>query len=604
MWNDLLFSSLFFLAPLLVGFNFTKRISIAWSLGGIMFYLLFLTSSIIYHSYFLKYLLYIVFSFSVIHIAYKLSKNNITLAITTFIKKDRWLLGYLALILVLFSITYLGVWKQQTPYPLSLNWDIFEHLTVSNKIAGGLVTLLPSYITDTFTFNGYTTLFHTLLALPKVINNTYDLLGIYWFLEYWHYIILTITSFFLGRKVFNSNQAGLLASLLSGFIFNSSIIYNPLFVLPQTVSALLMIITTYDYLNEEPSTNSLKSLLNLLIPCIAIFMLHFVVGIVAVFILSIIFILKQNIFNISLNKTALLASALASLSFFSNLVGNLIITNREEANYFALNFSEKIGLIFDWYNMLIFLFLIGCVLIIKIGLLNQKILLIAGLIALAISLAPLSYFLKFYVIAGYFVNFIIAAGIMLILNSLPKKTTPFVLFWFGLVLSVMFFFNQNNYKESLYFQGFHSNISFQEIYTAYWLKERYDNALIISDPSTQYILESISGLNSQGGAYMNISTRNSLVKINALNNPMQVRNEISKIKDELNIENNIDYKTLLIVGGRYFAWHNLNYEQKKSFYYNIWRPYKINPDNLTYINFLANNFKIVYQNDELVIFEI
>ena len=55
-------------------------------------------------------------------------------------------------------VSYL-IWRMYSPYPSPLNWDIWEHQTAIHAILNGNISLLPSQLSDTFGFNGYTTLF-------------------------------------------------------------------------------------------------------------------------------------------------------------------------------------------------------------------------------------------------------------------------------------------------------------------------------------------------------------------------------------------------------------------------------------------------------------
>ncbi|MDO8504128.1 MAG: hypothetical protein Q7S60_05620 [bacterium] len=304
-----------------------------------------------------------------------------------------------------------------------------------------------------------------------------------------------------------------------------------------------------------------------------------------------------------------LSTLILGITLLSGLMGNIVITYREEAAYFALPLAKKLQFFSDWYGFSLPLFLpLGLWAIFKRrNDTNLHLIAIIGILSLALALAPFSYFLKFYVVGRYFIHIILVAGIVLLLRGLTKFTYILATIWIGLAFLVVFYLNQLSYKETLYFEGVYSHISVKEIRAALWLKNRYahENVMLLSDPGTQYVFEAISGLNSQGGSYMNFDSRAVLASIPGIENTTEVRSKLKTIEDNRSKKDESS-KKIIILSGRYFAWQSFPEDWKNSFYYNVWSPRKINPDNLIYINSLTQDpsFKVVYQNDEFVIIEL
>lgn len=516
----------------------------------------------------------------------------------------------ISIILIFTSITYFFTWKSQTPHPLSLNWDIFEHITVANKISSGSFSLLPSYISDTFTFNGYTTLFHTLLALPSIIFKT-SLYGVYWWLEYWHYLFTTIIIYWGSLYLFKDRGVALVSALISSLIFESNIVYSTLFLIPQTLVALIGFGSAINLAKMHDNIHqTVYKLIQLLIVSVFLLLTHFIVGAVAILLLTALIFYLYKV--TSKNLTAVLC-VLTILLFAGSAATGLnkliILTGREEAIHFSLSLLEKIEMFFNWYGLSIFLILpLGVYAIYRYA--SNRTLLFApvfAIILLALAFAPFSYSLKFYVLGRYWVHIILASGIWFLLSNLPKKLSLIAGVALILAFYIVFYFNQLSYKSNLYYQGYSSHTSINEVKAALWLKKYYakQNVLLISDPATMYVFEAISGLNTQGGAYTNQETRSKLIELHKLPDFSQIKERILEVQDTLPHEQ-IESKHLFIVSGRYLVWQSYPENWKNSFFYNVWKPQEIDLSKMSFVNFLSINpyFKIVYQNNELIIFEI
>lgn len=595
MLIDALASTIFFLLPAAIGSIFTARIYLSYFYGVVIYYIFFLAGFYLLNN----------FGLTGIFVAYVKTFILLTLIIFLIVcvkravfKKITWKREefFLISILIIFSAAnFFLIWKAQTPYPLTLNWDSYEHITLANTIAGGKFAFLPHFVSDTFTFDGYSTLFQTLLALPKMLFNL-NLVGIYWWIEYWFYLAVILTFFWVVKKITGNLEISFFGALLSSLIFQSSIVYIPLFLLPQTMAGLLSFITISSLIFSNNRS--------MVIAFVPIFLLHFIVGALAMTLFMLVWLIKSTKYKY-INHLLIIFFLLTLFSVISNIFGLWTITYREEADYFALSLGQKLTMLFQWYNLTLPLMLpAGVYLILKSESNIFKLLLVCCLFTLAVSLAPLSYFLKFFVIAGFFVNLILSLGLAFLLNFLPKTLRISTYAWIILIMFNVFTINQNKYKESLYYEGNYSQISKADLEASKWLSLNFPpDTFLISDPGTQYILETVSGLNSQGGAYMDIETREKLISLHYSKDPQKIHQTVYQINDLLS-NKGAPQKRLFIVGGRYFAWQNLTELQKKSFYYNIWRPHRIDYADIPYLNFLTSNFKVIYQNNELVILEI
>jgi hypothetical protein len=589
---DFFASLLFYITPYLFGRFFIKNIIASWLIGSLLIFASFFALSQI--------AVFFDLNFSVLMPTFLVGvsiTSLIFLIVDIFRKRVSFAIPDLEAILVLVfaSLLYFLVWKVNTPYPLVLNWDMYEHITLANLISQGKLSFLTTEISDTFTFNSYSPLFEVLLSIPKVIFQR-DLLGIYWWLEYFYYLFTIICSFWIAKKLFKDKLVATISSLISALVFQSFVVYAPLFLIPQTLTALLSI-----FLIREIKSLKLKFLIPGLV---TIFLMHYVVGFVAVAFLGLLYwIYKKGLGRP--NLIILDAIAVSMLMVLANFVFKWDILSIEEAEHFNFSLWEKLGFFSDWYGVGLFIpFVIGSIAIVVKRDFDKKIVLIFGLLTLGISLLPFSYFLKFYSLGGYFVNFIIAAGLVFLLGKLSKILKIAGVLWIILFLSFTFYKNQQNYKSSLQYNNLATQLSFQEIEAGKWLGLNSNkNQFLISDPSTQYIIESLSGVNTQGGAFMSLKTRKELISIKDSKKPEEIKKRLLSIKDKLG---NTGEEVIFVVGGRYFAWQNLSEKEQKSSYYNIWSPVRITPDDEKFIKTLdkSKQFKMIYRNNEISMFRI
>lgn len=591
MITDLIFSLAFYVAPYLTGRFFTKNPVFAWLIGGLVWFFLFFPISWICSWFGLDFssitrviiVAVSIFSLGKIFISLKIKRPKV---------EDKWLIAGL---IIFSSLIYFLIWKRNTPYPLQLNWDIYEHITLANLIAQGKIAFLTSTITDTFTFNSYSPLFHVLLSIPQIIFQK-SLLGIYWWLEYWFYLLIVIGSFVTALKLFNSKFTALAAGLVASLVFESMVVYSPLFLIPQTLVALVTVLVFKDLREIKPKY--------LFISGLFIFLLHYVVGFWCILVLAVSFLAyRQNLSKGFLNLVTFLSVFIASLLVASNFLGSWQVIEQEEAGHFTFQLWEKAGFILDWYGVgLIVLMLLGFIKIVKSQDVAQKLVLIFAILLLGVALAPISYFIKFYALGGYFVNLVIASGIGFLFLKLPKPLKALGLGYLVIILMLVFYKNQLVYKIPLHYKNFETQMSMEEVKAGEWLSQnKEEDYFLISDPGTQYILEAVSGVNTQGGAYMSLGSRQNLVHIKNSRDSEFIKKRLSKIQDKLDGSKK---QIIFVVGGRYFIWQKLPLDQKESTFYNVWSPRPLTKEDESYVDFLENHFELLYKNDELAIFKI
>lgn len=110
------------------------------------------------------------------------------------------------------------IWQWNSPYPF--NWDMYEHQTLINTMLAGNFHILPSYISDTFGFNGYTTLFHTLIALSQWLLKP-SIMFFWHSVSVLHLVFLSFISYRLTCRITKNTDVALIATLSCIFFFDS-----------------------------------------------------------------------------------------------------------------------------------------------------------------------------------------------------------------------------------------------------------------------------------------------------------------------------------------------------------------------------------------------
>lgn len=475
----------------------------------------------------------------------------------------------LLFILFIFSLFIYWTWRIDSPYPSILNWDIFEHQTVINQIINGKFAILPSRLTDTFRFDGYTTLFHTSIALLQKITPI-EPLGWWWIAEGMHLIITVFVSYTIAFVLTKNKLTGFISGIIGATIFESQIAYSNLFLLPQTVSGVLSVCAVSLLFSQWN-----RQIKWIFIPLCIIgsILTHFIIG---SYLLGLLFVIWLSQ-NMSKNQTLLFAIVLGIIIPTTTLIVNSMFAlesiNYGEAAAFTQTFIKKIEFMHQWYGGAIILLPLGIGMALNAQKKEQRILGILSIIGLATILSPFPYALKFAVVGRYFINTALALPFTWIITKMSLRWMKlFSIIAVGGLFVSIFINNIQQWKTTILHNAIASEISSEERKASASLRQTIsvaDQTLVISDPATQYILEATSGINSQGGAYANTTTRNIASRIiNATSND-ELTSIFLPLMDSVMIQK--PTHILFVASGRYFRWIDVPSEQH-SVAFNIWKP--------------------------------
>ena len=226
---------------------------------------------------------------------------------------------------------------------------------------------------------------------------------------------------------------------------------------------------------------------------------------------------------------------------------------------------------------------------------------------MSLILAQLPYVLKFYVIGRFFVHLFMALGMtMLITHAKNVFLKSIILLACIAAFATLFVTNSAYWKHYLMYRDIYTHISPFEVDAAKFLKEQYGTAdvLLISDPATQYILETLSHVNSPGGAYADSRVREKLINIDTETNSDNTAKHLYAINDAILPTNG---KRIFALSGRYFLWQKSSLENKQAIYFNIWYPADLTYEDIQKVTTLledTTHFKLVYYNPTVVIVEV
>lgn len=493
------------------------------------------------------------------------------------------------IVLIAISAGFYFLWRYNSPYPYTLNWDIWEHQTIVNAIRSGSSALLPSALSDTFQFVGYTTLFHSLIAGIQTLFNVHNLLGFWWVAEGVFFTLTTLAAYAFSYAVTKNRWAAVVGGILSACFFESSMAYTTLFLLPQTLAALVWVIG----MTILAITHTHRTRIALMFSLIII-ALHGIVGSLGALLLFIYAYVPRMKYHSALIMLAV-GYAVPTLiaQFFP--VGTL---NSGEAENFTQTIGQKLTLFQQWYGFLPIPFL-------AIGIWKgQKHLLVLFAALIGIILSAFPYVLKFTIFTHYLMIAIMAVGIAWYFNqitSIAMKGLSVVIV--TLAAGLIFVANVSAWQKPVMFRGITSQISIDEMKAAEILREKNINhdMFLISDPATQYIMEPLSGVNSQGGAYMNAATRARIIAALTSSDQKQFDQNISYIHDLLKPETTS--KKILVVSGRTFKWLESPEDKRNSISYNIWRPEALSLENMITVDTWKEQFHLteIYRNAGVVI---
>jgi len=509
----------------------------------------------------------------------------------------------LSILFFISIIIFFDFYRCLTPFPYLTNWDLLHHTVLIKQLLQGNINILLTSISDTFTINSYTPLFHMIMALPIAIFKI-NILRFFWFAEFLYFLFTTFIAYYIGKKLIDSPYGGFVTALVSLLIFEATAAYTTLFLLPLTLSgSLAALFLTYFITNKN------ISVIKAVISGSIVFALHYMIGGVYIAILFYIFI-KKRFFSEKSDLFFLIYSFIFMLiSMLLNFFGkNISILTRPDTQYFTYSLPAIKALLWQWYGMLpIILFPLGLNFLLK-NCKFGKILTTIFFFVTGLILFPMSYSLKLFALNHYLISLIIAVGIIRTIFFFNNKLTKLILFILIFIAFLSVFVVNVNQHLSLSYNGKqNSYISGSDFTTAKWIDDRYNGkkVFLISDPTTQGILEAISTINTQGGAFPRVETVQLLDSIKNENDPKKILKVLKKISDTIPNQNNRDV-TLFVLGGRYFDWQKSVWDCKISYACQSWLPLKIKPSDKIYIQTISDSIylRLVYQDQENTILEL
>lgn len=520
-------------------------------------------------------------------------------------------LGLPFLNVLMLAVGVYVLWSFNSPYPL--NWDWYQHQTLSTLIQQGNFSFFTSKMSDTFGFNSYPPSFHLPLALaqyPKQLTPEY-LVNFWQTITFWHLVSVGVASWWLGQIITRNKVGAFLSAVIGVLIFDSAISFTNLFFLPQTVTATLFVLLFVKLAWCIRHRRNLP-IWQLIVSITSLVLLHYPVGGLSAIIFLGVYVYSRWKFK-ALDHyletfpiiPLIIIIAIAGVIFSQYIdLGSL---NRGEASLYSYQLSDKQSFIEQTYGYSFYILVIlGLAYAIKNSsrIHNLHILILFGFLTILLSRFP--YVLKFYTLARFWVHVFMAMGILSLIEPVKLRSVRGLLattipITFGLIFIV----NIYSWKASLIFNNQYTHISEYDIEAARYIQDlsRNKSSTLISDPSTQFILEGMSGVNSPGGAYMSELNRNKLNQVFEGENKDQIVRILNDIEDPVYLNSESRY---LVLSGRTFAWLRADEEQRNAFNFNVWSPVLLTLSDWEIINsFEQNRFlELKYKSDYLVIFDI
>ncbi len=538
-------------------------------------------------------------------------------------------INYVAIfIVVVLAVAVYKVWRIDAPAFSSLNWDLYHHQLLVNQILHGKFSVLTTQLSDTFQFGGYTTMFHSLMAVSQSMFNV-NILEYWFYIEFFYFLFTLFVAYSVAQILFKNKLVSVLAVILCALSFESNSAYTSFFLIPQNITATLVALFVARTIKRFE--NGLDGLDNTsVIFIIFATLMHLIIGPTGLtFMLFVIMwvalknVFKQKAFDEESPRLDWILSGVAVLLLviFPVVVNTMDLSylNRGEAQYFNFSFNEKMEYfqIFLGYLPLVLLPL-GL-----IGLLTEKntknkmiFVMIIGMLTVIVS--PIPYSLKFISYSRYFIYPTMAFGIWFLikelLNGIENKIVRVGLSGIVVVLLLVsmggiFVANAAMYKQVPTYKNLATHVTQNEIYASNFIKERYNSAsaLLVADPATMHIVETLSGLNSPGGAYTDQNTRKVISDVFFSRDSETLSKELFQIKDGLNPS---DYdKIVFVISGRFTKWQLGSTEEKNGIFWNVWTPYDLTLEGYSkydFLDFITNfsSFKEVYRNQGVIVLEL
>lgn len=507
------------------------------------------------------------------------------------------------------SVIALGVyslWTWQNPYPL--NWDFYQHQQLSRLIQQGEISYFTSEMSDTFGFNSYPPLFHSLMAViqyPMDLKPEY-ILEFWQVITFWHILAVGVAAYYLTSAITNKRVAALFAGLMSMLTFDSHLSLTTFFLMPQTLTAVIFTLLLARLLKK----GSEIAWWELAVGSLGLVLMHYMigtVGAVAFLSLGIFMKLKKRFAFLELNlPISIIAFILISSLGF--VLGKLPLSdlNHGEGKLYSLDFFEIKETIERSFGYLLYLLIPAGLTWLWTSKTNRETKILVSLLTYAFGVLVFSgmpYALKFMSLWRFWLVSLASIGLYGLfekLNSTLSKAFLSLMFTFGLVTILIV--NLMSFRSGIMADGVYTHLAEEDIEAATWLGNNYGkNAVIVSDPSTQFILEGLSGIDSLSGAYMPLKKREILW-------PAFYSRNVDKIAQAANSLTNSDNNNvkLLAISGRSMAWGRANDEQWQSFGYNVWSPIVFSIEDNKLIKQMSDSGKaiLVFRNESIAIWEL
>lgn len=516
-------------------------------------------------------------------------------------------------VVTLLASGVIWLWVYRSPYPL--NWDWYQHQTLSRIIQEGKFEFETSKMSDTFQFNSYPPTIHLLHALGQFPGSmTPQRLIDYWRgLSFLHLISVGLVSWLLAFVVVRKPVVGFLGGVFGVMIFDSAFSFTNLFFLPQTLAAVVFTGAFAFLLNALQREKTLPwwqawGVITVL-PLI-----HYSVGTLAMLVYGAFWVyskLKQKVPKLRdrFPFVYLVVLAVVVGLMVSGYI-DLDYLNQGEAALYRFSLEEKKEFVENIYGY-------GMYLLVPLGVvyafLNEKRRMSLGISLVmlfgfgAVVLADLPYVVKFYTLGRFWFHLFMVMGVWGLLQYVKQKYVMWLVSM-GVVgtVAAMLVVNVVHWKNGLLHDGEYTHISDLDISAAEFLAEKYygqKGVLMISDPATQFILEGLSGVDSVGGAYMVANNRRILHQIMMSSKPDEVLKQMALLHDGI-LENSTT--KLLVVSGRTFAWAEVEEKDRLSLKFNIWTPKQLAYEDEKWIYSLerGDQIRLVYTSPGEAIFEV
>lgn len=492
-----------------------------------------------------------------------------------------------------------AVWRADSPYPALLNWDMFEHLALSEQMLRGHVHLSLRSYSDTFTLDTYLPFYHALLSFPRALLAP-DPAGFAWSLDTLHTFVAVGVTGWTARRVLGSRSAAAWAMVVAAFSFESHVAYTSVFHMPQTLTAVFFTAALGSIAGGATGTPALLRWAAFLVAS------HFFVGVLAGPLL-IGFGLLARLEPARARRLAIAASAVAAGALAAALVarhaGGLVLDpfGTAESAHFTLGPADVWRLMRRAHGFASLLLLPLGALLLWRGPAPGPALAAATGVALAAALSPLPYVMKFATLFHFLGAMVMAAGLRLLASGAGIVG---ITAWLAAWLAIFGTGQKASFKREPH-HGVHTLSSADERAAAAFLRERFppETALLVGEPATQHILEGLSGVNTQGGTFASGRTRDLVDRLwpadaaTAADAALQVRDRLAREAPS---------RVLIAVGGRFFAWQAAEPRHRRASHFNVWRPRDMAPADWEALAQwrASDRLRLLFRNDGVALFEV